>query len=111
MRNATTNPTTNMRAKAVAKRAQLKLLHPGVMFLFRVGDNYELFSQDAENARGFGESMTLHAGEPLVSLPAGRLESYLREARIAGVPCAVVEHSKETSAWAVAALALSQLAG
>jgi hypothetical protein len=75
----------------------LKAKHPGVLILFRVGDFYELFFDDAHTvARVLGLTFTSRFKAstnpvPMAGFPYHQLDNYLRRLIQAGLRCAVCE--------------------
>jgi DNA mismatch repair protein MutS len=61
---------------------EAKERHPGMLLLFRMGDFYELFCDDAEvAARMLGLTLTSRDGgkTPMAGFPHHQLEGYLRK--------------------------------
>src|SRR6516165_8298378 len=60
---------------------EAKTRHPGMLVLFRMGDFYELFNDDAETAaRVLGLTLTSRdKAIPMAGFPHHQLESYLRK--------------------------------
>ncbi len=57
-----------------------KAQHPGMILLFRIGDFYEVFGQDAETVRKIlGLTLTSRGDEKMAGFPHHQLEIYLRK--------------------------------
>ncbi len=66
--------------------------HPGMILLFRMGDFYEIFNDDAETcSKALGLTLTSRAGWPMAGFPHHQLESYLQKLLKAGLRVAVCE--------------------
>lgn len=75
-----------------------KKRHPGMILLFRVGDFYELFEDDAEVvARILGLSLTRRGGTPMCGFPHQVLELYLSKLLQAGHRVAICEQVEDES--------------
>ncbi|QDU20445.1 DNA mismatch repair protein MutS [Urbifossiella limnaea] len=74
-----------------------KALHPGMLVLFRNGDFYELFEDDAElGSKVLGLTLTKRDGTvPMAGVPVHRLEHYLGQLIKAGHRVAVCEQMEE----------------
>jgi DNA mismatch repair protein MutS len=74
-----------------------KALHPGMLVLFRNGDFYELFEEDAElGSRVLGLTLTKRDGTiPMAGVPVHRLEHYLGLLLRAGYRVAVCEQMED----------------
>src|SRR5262245_33950380 len=74
-----------------------KALHPGMIVLFRNGDFYELFKDDAElGSKVLGLTLTKRDGSiPMAGVPVHRLEHYLGLLLKAGYRVAVCEQMEE----------------
>src|SRR3954467_5923871 len=74
-----------------------KALHPGMLVLFRNGDFYELFEEDAElGSRVLGIQLTKRDGTiPMAGVPVVKLEHYLGLLVRAGHRVAVCEQMEE----------------
>jgi DNA mismatch repair protein MutS len=74
-----------------------KALHPGMLVLFRNGEFYELFEEDAElGSRVLGLTLTKRDGTiPMAGVPVTRLEHYLGLLIKAGHRVAVCEQMEE----------------
>ena len=77
-----------------------KAQHPGTLLLFRMGDFYELFYDDAETAaRTLHLTLTSRDGQvPMAGFPHHSLETYLRRLIEAGLRVAICEQVEEPSA-------------
>lgn len=76
--------------------ADAKAKMPGMLLLFRIGDFYEMFGSDAENARAvLGLTITTRTwkGEQMsmAGFPHHQLERYLRKLITIGVRVAICE--------------------
>lgn len=66
--------------------------HPGMMLLFQMGDFYETFGQDAENAaRTLGLCLTRRGDHAMAGFPRHRFEEYVRRLLDGGFRVAVCE--------------------
>src|SRR5437773_7306645 len=67
--------------------------HPGMILMFRVGDFYELFENDAETAaRALGLPLTVRDKVfPMTGFPHHSLEAYLRKLLHAGHRVAICD--------------------
>ncbi|MBN9520224.1 DNA mismatch repair protein MutS [bacterium] len=74
-----------------------KALHPGMLVLFRNGDFYELFEEDAElGSKVLGLTLTKRDGTiPMAGVPVHRLEHYLGQLIKGGHRVAVCEQMEE----------------
>ena len=74
-----------------------KAIHPGMLVLFRNGDFYELFEEDAElGSKVLGLTLTKRDGAiPMAGVPVHRLEHYLGLLLRAGHRVAVCEQMEE----------------
>lgn len=63
---------------AMKQYRQLKAKHPDALLLFRTGDFYTTFEEDAENAsRCLGITLTTHKGRKEAMFPYHALDTYL----------------------------------
>src|SRR5881396_2040296 len=71
--------------------------HPGMLLLFRMGDFFELFDQDAEVvAKVLGLTLTSRDKTiPMAGFPHHQLENYLHELLRAGYRVAVCDQVEE----------------
>jgi len=78
---------------AMQQYFRFKQRHPDCVLLFRVGDFYEMFDQDAvEVSRAIGLTLTQRtAGLPMCGVPHHQLDVYLRKLVAAGFRVAVCE--------------------
>ena len=79
---------------------EAKARHPGMLLLFRCGDFYELFDEDAETAaKSVGLTLTTRQRGSRRSMMAGfpchALESYLRKLLSAGHRVAICDTGDE----------------
>src|SRR6185312_833494 len=76
-----------------------KARHPGMLLLFRMGDFYELFGDDAEQAaRLLGLTLTSRDKSiPMAGFPHHQLESYLRKLLHQGLRVAVCDQVEEAA--------------
>lgn len=76
---------------------QAKAQHPGMLLLFRMGDFYETFDDDAElAARVLGLTLTSRDKQvPMAGFPHHQLESYLRKLLHAGHRVAVCDQVED----------------
>lgn len=78
--------------------AELKSKHPEMLLLFRVGDFYELFHEDAEKAaKTLGLTLTYRNKgteneAPMTGFPYHQLEGYLKKLIAAGFRMAMCEN-------------------
>src|SRR3954469_8542636 len=83
---------------------EIKAAHPGLLLFYRMGDFYELFLEDAENAsRTLGIVLTKrgkHQGLdiPMCGVPVERSEDYLHRLISAGHRVAVCEQMEDPAA-------------
>jgi DNA mismatch repair protein MutS len=79
--------------------AKLKAKFPAVILLFRAGDFYEAFGDDARTmSELLGITLTSRKGEPLTGIPYHSVERYLLAMIKAGHRVAIVD-GKETTQW------------
>src|SRR5262249_44277592 len=74
--------------------------HPGMLLLFRMGDFYELFGEDAEKAHQLlGLTLTTrNRSLAMVGFPHHQLEAYLRKLLVEGQRVAICEPVEDTIA-------------
>ena len=89
-----------MRKKVTTRRQQYeqaKALYPDMLLLFRMGDYYELFGEDAETAsRLLGLTLTYrNKSLPMAGFPQYSLEAHLRKLLHEGHRVAVCEQLEE----------------
>ena len=84
---------------AMQQYARFKRQHPDCVLLFRIGDFYEMFDDDAVKvSRAIGLTLTQRtAGIPMAGMPHHQLDSYLRKLIAAGFRVAVCEQLEEAS--------------
>lgn len=86
---------------AMQRYLEVKGQHPGTMLLFRIGDFYELFYEDAQEAsRALGITLTTRdKGStnpiPMAGFPYHQLDNYLRRLIQAGFRAAVCEQVED----------------
>jgi len=82
---------------AMRQHARFKQQHPGCILLFRMGDFYELFGDDAVVAsRAIGLTLTQRsAGLPMAGVPHHQVEVYLRKFVAAGFRVAVCDQVQD----------------
>src|SRR5271170_7403099 len=78
---------------------EAKQRHPGMLLLFRMGDFYELFHEDAEIvSRVLGLTLTSRDNQtPMAGFPYRALETHLRSLLRAGHRVAVCDQVEEAS--------------
>lgn len=84
---------------AMQQYYRFKKRHPGCVLLFRIGDFYEMFDDDAVAvSKAIGLTLTQRTeGVPMAGLPFHQLEVYLRKLIAAGFRVAVAEQLIEAS--------------
>ncbi len=87
----------NRDTPAMRQYDRLKGEHPGCLLLFRMGDFYELFDDDAVTAhRELGITLTERTkGQPMAGVPYHAVESYLRRLVERGFRVAVCEQLQD----------------
>jgi hypothetical protein len=100
--DAATEPSTNLnrQVSVMEQYRAAKEAHPGMMLLFRIGDFYELFGEDAETAHGL-LGLTLTTRDRTVGMagfPHHQLEAYLHKLLQEGQRVAICEPVEETLA-------------
>ena len=74
----------------------IKEQHPDVLLLFRMGDFYEMFGEDAEKAAPILEIvLTQRDGQPLCGVPYHAVERYLGKLLAAGLRVAVCDQVED----------------
>ena len=74
-------------------------LPPGVLLLFRLGDFYELFADDAREAAPIlGVALTQRAGTPMCGVPHHAIDAYLAKLIRAGRKAAVCDQMEDPAA-------------
>ncbi|MFZ2508876.1 MAG: DNA mismatch repair protein MutS [Steroidobacteraceae bacterium] len=80
---------------------RIKAAHPDLLLLYRMGDFYELFYEDARRASKLLDIMLTQRGEsagapiPMAGVPVDKLDSYLARLVKRGVPVAICEQVGE----------------
>src|SRR3954466_8101489 len=76
-----------------------KARHPGMVLLFRMGDFFETFEEDAELvSRVLGLTLTTRDGSiPMAGVPAKSVEHYLRKLLHAGFRVAVCDQVEDAA--------------
>lgn len=88
-----TKPTME---QMLAQYEQMKQKHNDAMLLFRVGDFYELYEQDANTAAvTLGLTLTTREGKSLCAFPHTSLDTYLPEIVRAGYRVAICEQKEQ----------------
>jgi len=84
---------------AMQQHARFKRQHPDCVLLFRIGDFYEMFDDDAVNvSKAIGLTLTQRtAGIPMAGMPYHQLDNYLRKLIAAGFRVAVCEQLEDAS--------------
>ena len=87
----------NRDTPAMRQYDRFKREHPGCLLLFRMGDFYELFDEDAVTAhRALGITLTERTkGQPMAGVPFHSVEGYLRRLVEQGHRVAVCEQLQE----------------
>ena len=71
---------------------EAKEKHPNMMLLFRIGDFYELFDEDATTAaKLIGLTVTKRGETPMAGFPHHQLENYLHKLLKEGQRVAICE--------------------
>src|SRR3954466_12132886 len=86
---------------AMQQYARFKKRHPDCILLFRIGDFYELFDDDAVTvSKAIGLTLTQRtAGIPMCGMPYHQLETYLKRLIGHGFRVAVCEQLQEASQY------------
>lgn len=89
--------TYNRDTPAMRQYDRIKSQHPGCLLLFRMGDFYELFDDDAITAhRALGITLTERtSGQPMAGVPFHAVEGYLRRLVEQGYRIAVCEQLQD----------------
>lgn len=84
---------------AMRQHARFKALHPDCLLLFRIGDFYEMFDDDAVRAsKAIGLTLTQRtAGVPMAGVPYHQLDTYLRRLIAQGFRVAVCEQVQDVA--------------
>jgi DNA mismatch repair protein MutS len=81
-------------APALRQFSQFKAQYPGFLLLFKMGDYYEAFHDDARTlSRVVGTSLTESSGVPLAGVPVDAVETHLRKLIAAGHRVALCEQA------------------
>src|SRR5688572_11705425 len=82
---------------AMRQYYRFKRLHPGCVLLFRIGDFYEMFDDDAVTvSRALGLTLTQRTeGVPMAGMPFHQLEVYLKRLIDQGFRVAVAEQMQD----------------
>lgn len=92
-------PTEMMQA-AVRQADRWRVEYPGVLVLFRIGDFYEMFGEDARRgAKIIGLTTTNRGGVDLAGFVHDTLDRHLRTLVDAGVRVAVVDQVADRGVW------------
>ncbi len=94
-----TAPSNPRDTPAMRQHARFKALHPDCLLLFRIGDFYEMFDDDAVKAsKAIGLTLTQRtAGVPMAGVPYHQLDTYLRRFIAAGFRVAVCEQVQDVA--------------
>ena len=77
-------------------RAIKRELPPGAILMFRLGDFYEMFGEDAVTASPIlGATLTQRAGAPLCGIPYHALDAYLAKLIRAGKTAAICDQMED----------------
>ena len=87
----------NRDTPAMRQYDRFKREHPGCLLLFRMGDFYELFDDDAVTAhRALGITLTERTkGQPMAGVPFHSVEGYLRRLVEQGFRVAICEQLQD----------------
>ena len=79
------------------QHARFKAAHPECLLLFRMGDFYEMFDEDAVRAsKAIGLTLTQRAaGLPMAGVPYHQLDTYLRKLLAAGFRVAICDQVQD----------------
>ena len=90
--------TTTAAAQAYAQFDRFKALSPQTLLMIRVGDFYEMYHDDAEQAnKVLGVTLTQREGVPMVGMPYHSVEGYLRRLIVSGCRVAVCEAAPQNN--------------
>jgi DNA mismatch repair protein MutS len=86
-----------MQTPAMKQFSRFKAAHPGCLLLFRMGDFYETFGEDAVAAsRAIGLTLTQRsAGLPMAGVPYHQIDTYLRKLIAAGFRVAICDQVQD----------------
>ncbi|MBM4113081.1 MAG: DNA mismatch repair protein MutS, partial [Phycisphaerae bacterium] len=95
--DASFTPPPGRDTPAMRQYYRFKREHPGCLLLFRMGDFYELFDEDAVTAhKALGITLTERTkGVPMAGVPYHAIESYLRRLIDQGFRVAVCEQMQD----------------
>ena len=98
--SAPSQAAPNRDTPAMRQHARFKAAHPGCILLFRMGDFYEMFDDDAVTAhRLLGITLTERAsGIPMAGVPYHSAETYIRRLVESGQRVAVCEQVEDPKA-------------
>ncbi len=84
---------------AMQQYARFKERHPDCVLLFRMGDFYEMFDEDAVTvSKALGLTLTQRtAGQPMAGVPYHQLDTYLKKLIAQGFRVAVCEQLQDAS--------------
>ena len=84
---------------AMRQYFRFKREHPDCVLLFRIGDFYEMFDDDAVKvSKAIGLTLTQRTeGVPMAGMPYHQLETYLRKLLVAGFRVAVCEQTQDAA--------------
>src|SRR5262249_22843423 len=84
---------------AMQQYDRFKKRHPDCVLLFRIGDFYEMFDDDAVKvSKAIGLTLTQRTeGVPMAGVPYHQLETYLRRLLAAGFRVAVCEQTQDAA--------------
>src|SRR5438445_2683532 len=88
---------TLMTTPMMQQYQEAKQRHPGMLLLFRMGDFYELFDEDAQTAvKVLGLTLTSRDKTiPMAGFPHHSLETYLRKLLQAGLRVAICDQVED----------------
>ena len=88
-------PAGKKRSPIIQQWEQMKKQRPDMLILFRVGDFYEMFGEDAEKAaKLLGITLTKRGDFPMAGFPYHVLEKHLKTMLQAGLRVAIAEEEK-----------------
>ena len=91
-------PVTQADTPLMAQYRAAKGAHPGMLLLFRMGDFYELFGEDAETAcKILGLTITKRGDVPMAGFPYHQLELYLYKLLKEGQRVAVCDQVQDAA--------------
>src|SRR5690349_10111688 len=94
-------PRDPRESPAMQQYYRFKKRHPDCVLMFRIGDFYELFDDDAVTvSKAIGLTLTQRtAGVPMCGVPYHQLETYLKKLIAQGFRVAVCEQLAEASTY------------